>query len=284
MTNYLIIDKIIKNTLKEDVTSEDITTNSIVPEDAVATVDLIAKEKGIMAGLFTFKRVFEILGNVEVDFFKTDGQQVIPGDKIALIRGNARSILTGERTALNLLQRLSGIATLTSLYAEKLQGTKAKVVDTRKTTPGLRVLEKYAVRVGGGANHRFNLSDGILIKDNHIGAAGSITNAVNSARQNTSFVNKIEVEVEDFDMLDEALAVGADIIMLDNMNPEMMKEAVKKIDGRAITEASGNVSLDTIEEIGKTGVDYISVGKLTHSVSALDISMKNMKLKAPKAL
>ena len=284
MTNYLIIDKIIKNTLKEDVTSEDITTNSIVPEDAVATVDLIAKEKGVMAGLFTFNRVFEILGNVEVDFFKTDGEQVIPGDKIALIRGNARSILTGERTALNLLQRLSGIATLTSLYAEKLQGTKAKVVDTRKTTPGLRVLEKYAVRVGGGANHRFNLSDGILIKDNHIGAAGSITNAVNSARQNTSFVNKIEVEVEDFDMLDEALAVGADIIMLDNMNPEMMKEAVKKIDGRAITEASGNVSLDTIEEIGKTGVDYISVGKLTHSVSALDISMKNMKLKAPKAL
>lgn len=278
MTNYLIIDKIIKNTLKEDVTSEDITTNSIVPEDAVATVDLIAKEKGIMAGLFTFNRVFEILGNVEVDFFKTDGEQVIPGDKIALIRGNARSILTGERTALNLLQRLSGIATLTSLYAEKLQGTKAKVVDTRKTTPGLRVLEKYAVRVGGGANHRFNLSDGILIKDNHIGAAGGITNAVNLARQNTSFVNKIEVEVEDFNMLDEALAVGADIIMLDNMNPDMMKEAVKRIDGRAITEASGNVSLDTIEEIGKTGVDYISVGKLTHSVSALDISMKNMKL------
>ncbi|RBP67339.1 nicotinate-nucleotide pyrophosphorylase [carboxylating] [Alkalibaculum bacchi] len=278
MTNYLIIDKIIKNTLKEDVTSEDITTNSIVPEDAVATVDLIAKEKGVMAGLFTFNRVFEILGNVEVDFFKTDGEQVIPGDKIALIRGNARSILTGERTALNLLQRLSGIATLTSLYAEKLQGTKAKVVDTRKTTPGLRVLEKYAVRVGGGANHRFNLSDGILIKDNHIGAAGGITNAVNLARQNTSFVNKIEVEVEDFNMLDEALAVGADIIMLDNMNPDMMKEAVKRIDGRAITEASGNVSLDTIEEIGKTGVDYISVGKLTHSVSALDISMKNMKL------
>ncbi len=278
MMNYLIIDKIIQNALKEDVTSEDITTNSIVAEDAIATVDLIAKEEGIMAGLFVFKRVFDILGNVDVNFLKADGHQVSPGDKIAFISGNARNILTGERTALNLLQRLSGIATATNLYTKKLQGTKAKVVDTRKTTPGLRVLEKYAVRVGGGANHRFNLSDSILIKDNHIGAAGSISNAVNLARQNTSFVNKIEVEVENFDMLEEALAIGADIIMLDNMSPEMMKEAVKKIDGKAITEASGNVSLETIKAIGKTGVDYISVGKLTHSVSALDISMKNMKL------
>jgi len=276
--NYLMIDKIIKNTLKEDVTSEDITTNSIVPHNARATADLIAKEEGMLAGLHVFERVFELLGDVQVDFMKSEGDLVHPGEKIAILNGNARNILTGERTALNLMQRLSGIATLTKKYMDQLVGTKAKLVDTRKTTPGLRVLEKYAVKIGGGHNHRFNLSDGILIKDNHIGAAGGITQAINLARNNTSFVNKIEVEVENLEMLNEAIEAGADIIMLDNMSVEMMEQAVQIVGNKSITEASGNVNLGTIGAIARTGVDFISVGSITHSVGVLDISMKNMQI------
>lgn len=278
MMNYSIIDNIIRRTLAEDITSEDITTNSIVPQQVNATVDLVAKQEGIIAGLEVFKRVFEILGDVTIDMLKSDGDIVNPGDHIALIKGNARNILTGERTALNLMQKMSGIATLTKKYTDKIVGTDAKLVDTRKTTPGLRVLEKYAVKVGGGYNHRFNLSDGILIKDNHIGAAGSISQAIELARKNTSFVNKIEIEVENLEMLEEALNAGADIIMLDNMSTEMMEKAVKITNKRALTEASGNVNLETIGAIARTGVDYISVGNITHSVSVLDISMKNMSL------
>ena len=239
---------------------------------------MIAKEEGIIAGLPVFQRTFTLLGAVNIDFLKSEGEKVYPGDKLAIITGNARNILTGERTALNLMQKLSGIATLTKKYTDQLIGTKAKLVDTRKTTPGLRVLEKYAVKVGGGHNHRFNLSDGILIKDNHIGAAGSITQAIALARNNTSFVNKIEVEVENLEMLHEAIEAGADIIMLDNMSLDMLKQAVEIVGNKAITEASGNVNLTTIGAIASTGVDYISVGSITHSVSALDISMKNMIL------
>ncbi|WP_193708284.1 carboxylating nicotinate-nucleotide diphosphorylase [Alkalibaculum sporogenes] len=276
--NYLIIDEIIKNALNEDITSEDITTNSIVPESSVATVDLIAKEEGTLAGLYVFKRVYDILGDVDVQFIKLEGDLVTSGEKIAFLKGNTRKILTGERVALNLMQRMSGIATLTKKYTDKLQGTKAKLIDTRKTTPGLRVLEKYAVKVGGGNNHRFNLSDSILIKDNHISAAGSISNAIISARKNASFVNKIEIEVENLEMLQEALDAGADIIMLDNMSLEMMEQAVRIINKKAIIEASGNVSLTTINSIAHTGIDFISVGNITHSVNALDISMKNMQI------
>lgn len=277
MMNYLIIDKLILDALKEDVPNEDVTTNSVVDASSQSMVDLFAKEKGVIAGLEVFERVFALLGGVEVEFFKKDGDIVEPGMLVAVLKGNTRNLLIGERTALNFLQRMSGVATLTRKFADKLQGTNTKLLDTRKTTPNMRIFEKYAVRVGGGCNHRFNLSDGVLLKDNHISAAGGVKKAVEAARVHASFVRKIEVEVENLDMVKEALEAKADIIMLDNMSIGAMKEAVELIAGKALTECSGNVSLDTISEITKTGVDYVSVGALTHSFKVLDLSMKNLR-------
>lgn len=277
MINFLVVDKIIKNALVEDIPGEDISTNSVISEDSNSTVDLICKEEGIVAGLKVFERVFKILGHVEVTFFKNDGDKIYPGDKIALIKGNTRFILQGERVALNLLQRMSGIATLTNKYVKEIEHTNAKLLDTRKTTPNLKILEKYAVKVGGGHNHRFNLSDGVMLKDNHIAAAGGIANAVKLCRENSSFVRKIEVETETLDMVKEALQANADIIMLDNMNLEVAKEAINMIGDKAIIEFSGNVRLENIKHIAEIGVDCISVGALTHSAKNLDLSMKNLK-------
>jgi nicotinate-nucleotide pyrophosphorylase (carboxylating) len=278
--NWLIVDKIILDALNEDISEEDITTNSVISETSSSKVDLIAKEEGILAGLEVFRRVFILLGNISVVLYKKDGDRVKPGELIGVLTGNTRKLLSGERTALNLLQRMSGIATLTGKFIKCLEGTNTKLLDTRKTTPNLRLLEKYAVKVGGGTNHRFNLSDGVLIKDNHISAAGGIANAVAAVRSNVSFVRKIEVETENLDMVMEALAAGADIIMLDNMSLSDMKRAVEIIDKRALTEASGNILMDTernVTSIAKTGVDYISVGALTHTYNSLDLSMKNLK-------
>ncbi|WP_138203625.1 carboxylating nicotinate-nucleotide diphosphorylase [Haloimpatiens lingqiaonensis] len=275
--NYLSIDEAILSALKEDVTNEDITTTSVIDENSKSIVDLFAKEDGIIAGLQVFERVFTLLGDVEVKFYKKDGDKVESKTLIATIEGNTRNILIGERTALNFLQRMSGIATITRKFVDKLQGTEAKLLDTRKTTPNMRVFEKYSVRVGGGHNHRFNLSDGILLKDNHISAAGGVKNAVKAAREAASFVRKIEVEVENLQMLEEALEAKADIIMLDNMDLETMKKAVTMVNGRALTEASGNVNLDTVASIAATGVDYISTGYITHSAKILDLSMKNLR-------
>lgn len=276
MMNYLIIDKIIREALIEDVPNEDITSASVISKDSRCTVDLFSKGSGIIAGLEVFKRVFTILGEVEVDFYKKDGDKVEPKTLIAKIKGNTRNVLTGERTALNLLQRMSGIATITNKYAEELKGTNSKLLDTRKTTPNLRILEKYSVTMGGGHNHRFNLSDGILIKDNHISAAGGINEAIKAVRSSASFVRKIEVETETIDMVEEALEAGADIIMLDNMDLETMRRAVKIINGQAAVEASGNINLNNIRAVAETGVNYISVGSLTHSAPILDLSMKNL--------
>lgn len=275
--NYLAVDKIIKNALLEDIPDEDISTNCVVDEKSMSTVDLICKEDGIIAGLGVFKRVFEILGDVEVELYKKDGDRILQKEKIGFIKGNTRKILMGERTALNLLQRMSGIATFTNRFVQEIKHTKAKLLDTRKTTPNLRMLEKYSVRIGGGYNHRFNLSDGVMLKDNHISAAGGVMNAVRMAKEQSSFVRKIEVETENLEMVKEALQAGADIIMLDNMDLKSAQEAVKLIQGKAITEFSGNVELSNIRKVAETGVDYISVGALTHSAKILDLSMKNLK-------
>lgn len=277
MLNFLIVDDIIKRALKEDSPYGDVTVSAIVSPLERADVDLIAKEDGIICGLDIFKRVFEILGEVEVDVFVKDGDLVKNTMVIGKVTGNAGNILLGERIALNLLQRMSGIATLTNKYVKKLEGANTKILDTRKTTPNLRVLEKYAVKIGGGVNHRFSLSDGILIKDNHIGYAGGIKEAIELAKKNSSFVRKIEVETETKDQVLEALEAGADIIMLDNMSPDLARDMVKLINGRALTECSGNITLDTVTDYGKTGVDYISSGELTHSVKAFDISLKNFR-------
>ncbi|MFL0168196.1 MULTISPECIES: carboxylating nicotinate-nucleotide diphosphorylase [Clostridium] len=278
MINYLVIDKIIKDALIEDCPNEDITTNSIIGEESISTVELICKEEGIVAGLEVFKRVFDLLGNVEIEFYKRDGDNVHVKDRIAFLKGNTRSLLVGERIALNLLQRMSGIATLTNRFIQEIKHTKAKLLDTRKTTPNLRILEKYSVKIGGGCNHRFNLSDGVMIKDNHISAAGGIKKAIELTRKNSSFVRKIEVETENLEMVQEALLAGADIIMLDNMGLEIAKEAVEIIGKRALIEFSGNVELNNIKEIAEIGVDYISVGALTHSAKILDFSLKNLTL------
>ena len=275
--NYLLIDKMIKNALNEDIPNEDITTNSIIDKDSKSEIDLICKEEGVIAGLDIFKRVFDILGDVDVKLFKEDGNKVNRYEKIALLRGNTRNLLAGERVALNYLQRMSGIATKTNRFVKKLEGSNTKLLDTRKTIPNMRNLEKYAVKVGGGCNHRFNLSDGILLKDNHIDAAGGVKNAIELARKNISFVRKVEVEVENLEMVKEAVEAKSDIIMLDNMDLDMAREALAIINKRAIVELSGNVNIDNIGEIGKIGVDYISVGELTHSVKALDLSMKNLR-------
>lgn len=278
ITMKMNADNLILMALREDITSEDITTNSVMPEYRLGTASLICKQNGIIAGLGVFKRVFELLDeNVKVDLFFKDGDEVKDKDVLATVTGDIRMLLSGERTALNYLQRMSGIATYTNGIVKLLEGTNITLLDTRKTTPNMRVFEKYAVTAGGGSNHRYNLSDGILLKDNHIGAAGSITKAVEMARKYASFVRKIEVEVENLDMVREALEAGADIIMLDNMSHDDMKKAVEMIDGRAKTECSGNVTAENIKKLADIGVDYISSGALTHSAPILDISLKNLR-------
>ena len=270
-------DHLIMQALQEDITSEDITTNSVMREYQLGEVELICKEDGIIAGLDVFKRVFELLDEqTEVTFACKDGDAVQKGQKLGTVRGDIRVLLSGERTALNYLQRMSGIATYTRKIADLLKGSKTKLLDTRKTTPGMRIFEKYAVKVGGGYNHRYNLSDGILLKDNHIGAAGGVKEAVLMAKEYAPFVRKIEVEVENLDMLQEALEAGADIIMLDNMSVEDMKEAVRLTAGRAETECSGNVTKEIVAKLVDIGVNYISSGALTHSSPILDLSLKNL--------
>lgn len=277
ITMELNADELILSALREDITSEDITTNSVMREYQLGEVELICKQDGVIAGLDVFKRTFELLDSkTEVTFTKKDGDTVKNGDKIGVVRGDIRVLLSGERTALNYLQRMSGIATYTRSIADLLKSSKTKLLDTRKTTPNMRVFEKYAVKVGGGYNHRYNLSDGILLKDNHIGAAGGVKEAVQMAKEYAPFVRKIEIEVENIDMLKEALDAGADIIMLDNMSVEDMKEAVKLVSGKAETECSGNVTKENVERLVDIGVDYISSGALTHSSPILDLSLKNL--------
>ena len=269
-------DKLIMQALEEDITSEDITTNAVMRHPQQGEVQLLCKQDGVIAGLDVFKRVFELLDETtQVVFYVKDGDAVKKGDLLAVVKGDIRVLLSGERTALNYLQRMSGIATYTRSIADLLKGSKTKLLDTRKTTPNNRIFEKYAVKVGG-YNHRYNLSDGVLLKDNHIGAAGGVKEAVTMAKEYAPFVRKIEVEVENLDMVREAVEAGADIIMLDNMTPEMMKEAVRIIDGRAETECSGNVTLENVARLTDIGVDYISSGALTHSAPILDVSLKNL--------
>lgn len=277
ITMKLNADNLIKMALQEDISSEDVTTNAVMRSRKQGEVQLICKQGGIIAGLGVFERVFKLLDETtEVGFYAEDGDEVKNKQLLGVIRGDIRVLLSGERTALNYLQRMSGIATYTHQIAELLKGTKIKLLDTRKTTPNMRIFEKYAVKVGGGYNHRYNLSDGILLKDNHIGAAGSVKKAVEMAKEYAPFVRKIEIETENLDMVKEAVEAGADIIMLDNMTPEVMKEAVKIIDGRAETECSGNVTKENIERLVEVGVDYISSGALTHSSPILDLSLKNL--------
>jgi nicotinate-nucleotide pyrophosphorylase (carboxylating) len=278
ITMQLVADKYIKMALEEDINSEDVSTNAVMPEYKKGEVQLICKEDGIIAGLMVFERVFTLLdSDTQVTCHVKDGDEVKKGEVLAVVTGDIRVLLSGERTALNYLQRMSGIATYTRSVARLLEGTKTTLLDTRKTTPGMRVFEKYAVRVGGGANHRYNLSDGVLLKDNHIDAAGGVTQAVQAARAYAPFVRKIEVETENLDMVREAVDAGADIIMLDNMPPKQMAEAIQLINGRAETECSGNVTKENINTITQLGVDYISSGALTHSAPILDISMKHLR-------
>lgn len=284
ITMQLVADKYIKMALEEDINSEDVTTNAVMPEAKQGKVNLICKEDGIIAGLGIFERVFKILDEkTDVSFMKKgngeafkDGDQVKKGDLLAVVSGDIRVLLSGERTALNYLQRLSGIATYTHQVSSLLEGSKTKLLDTRKTTPCMRIFEKYAVKIGGGHNHRYNLSDGVLLKDNHIDAAGGVKEAVAAAKEYAPFVRKIEVETENLEMVKEAVEAGADIIMLDNMTYEEMAEAIKVIDGRAETECSGNITKENIATITRLGVDYVSSGALTHSAPILDISLKNL--------
>lgn len=277
VTMKLQADPLILQALQEDITSEDVTTNAILSEDGRGQAELLAKDDGVIAGLAVFARAFTLLDEgVEVRFTVKDGDTVHKGQKLAVVTGSMRSILSAERVGLNYLQRMSGIATYTRQIVELLRGSRMKLVDTRKTTPNMRVFEKYAVTVGGGGNHRYNLSDGILLKDNHIGAAGGVGKAIAMAKAYAPFVRKIEVETESLDMVREAVEAGADIIMLDNMSHDMMKEAVALIDGRAETECSGNVTKENIASLADIGVDYISSGALTHSAPILDLSLKNL--------
>lgn len=277
ITMKLNADKLIMMALQEDITSEDVSTNAVMPKAQKGKVDLICKQDGIIAGLDVYARVFTLLDDsTEVEFFCKDGDEVKAGQLMGIVTGDIRVLLSGERVALNYLQRMSGIATYTHEVAELLKGSKTTLLDTRKTTPNCRIFEKYAVRVGGGSNHRYNLSDGVLLKDNHIGAAGSITNAVRMAKEYAPFVRKIEVEVETLDQVKEAVEAGADIIMLDNMTTDQMRAAIDLIDGRAETECSGNVTKENIERLVSLGVNYISSGALTHSSPIMDISMKNL--------
>ena len=277
ITMKMQADKLIRMALQEDITSEDVSTNAVMRSAVKGTVDLIAKEDGIIAGLDVYARVFQILDEkTEISFNFKDGEAVKKGDLLGTVTGDIRVLLSGERVALNYLQRMSGIATYTKQVSKLLEGSKVTLLDTRKTTPNCRVFEKYAVRIGGGCNHRYNLSDGVLLKDNHIGAAGSVAKAVAMAKEYAPFVRKIEIEVETMEQVKEAVEAGADIIMLDNMTPEMMKEAVELIAGRAQTECSGNITKENIAKILETGVDFVSSGALTHSAPILDISMKNL--------
>ena len=279
ITTRLNMDNLILMALREDISSEDITTNSVMREPKLGTVKLICKQDGVIAGLDVFQRTFELLDEkTQVKRYFKDGDEVKKGDHLADVIGDIRVLLSGERVALNYLQRMSGIATYTRNVVKLLGNSKVRLLDTRKTTPNMRIFEKYAVKMGGGYNHRYNLSDGILLKDNHIDAAGGVKEAIQMAKDYAPFVRKIEVEVENLDMLREALEAGADIIMLDNMTPEMMKEAVKIVDGRAKTECSGNITKENIEKVIDTGVDYISSGALTHSAPILDISLKNLRV------
>ena len=277
ITMKMQADQLIRMALQEDITSEDVSTNAVMPTATKGTVDLIAKEDGVIAGLDIYARVFTILDEkTEIDFHCKDGDEVKKGELMATVTGDIRVLLSGERVALNYLQRMSGIATYTRQVAKLLEGSKVTLLDTRKTTPNCRVFEKYAVRVGGGCNHRYNLSDGVLLKDNHIGAAGSVTKAIQMAKAYAPFVRKIEIEVETLEQVKEAVEAGADIIMLDNMTPEVMKQAVELIDGRAQTECSGNITKENIQKIREIGVDFVSSGALTHSAPILDISMKHL--------
>ena len=276
-TLKLRVDPLILGALEEDITSEDVSTNSVMPKYQLGEVDLICKEDGVLCGAQVFERVFTLLDEkTEVTFFKNDGDDIKKGELVAKVRGDIRVLLSGERTALNYMQRMSGVATYTRQVAALLRGTKTTLLDTRKTTPNNRIFEKYAVRVGGGKNHRYNLSDGVLLKDNHIGAAGSVTNAIKMAKEYAPFVRKIEVEVESFDMVKEAVEAGANIIMLDNMSHEQLKEAIEYINGRAEVEVSGNVTKENIARLTDLGVDFISSGALTHSAPILDLSLKNL--------
>ncbi|HIS21257.1 MAG TPA: carboxylating nicotinate-nucleotide diphosphorylase [Candidatus Spyradocola merdavium] len=272
------IDPLLLAALREDISNEDVSTNAVIREETPGEVELLAKQDGVIAGLEVFARVFTLLDErTEVTFLCKDGDAVRSGQLLGRVRGDIRVLLSGERVALNLLQRMSGIATCAREMAAALQGTNTRLLDTRKTTPGLRILEKYAVRVGGGYNHRFNLSDGVLLKDNHIAAAGGVREAVRLAREYAPFLQKVEVEVETLEMVDEAVAAGADVIMLDNMPVEDMREAVRRIAGRAQTECSGNVTREKLQALADIGVDYISSGALTHSAPILDISMKHLR-------
>lgn len=277
VTLKLNVDPWLLSALKEDITSEDVSTNSVMPHPQAGEVDLICKEDGIICGLQVFERVFTLLDEkTTVEFLVQDGAEVHKGQLMAKVHGDIRTLLCGERTALNYLQRMSGIATYTHSVAELLKGTGIKLLDTRKTTPNNRIFEKYAVRIGGGNNHRYNLSDGVLLKDNHIGAAGGVKEAIAAAKEYAPFVRKIEVEVENLDMVKEAVEAGADIIMLDNMDTDALKEAIAYIDGRAEIEVSGNVTKENIARLTGLGVDYVSSGALTHSAPILDISLKNL--------
>ena len=279
ITMELNADEMILLALKEDITFGDISSDAVLPKAAMGSVELIAKQDGVIAGLPVFKRVFELIdGSIDIKFMVDDGDLVHLGEQLAVLRGDLHSLLSGERTALSYLQHMSGIATYTRSIADILEGSGIKLLDTRKTTPCNRIFEKYAVKIGGGNNHRFNLSDGVMLKDNHIAAAGGIKNAVAMAKKEVSFVRKIEVEVENLNMVREAVEAGADIIMLDNMDYETMKEALKIIDGKAETECSGNVTAENVAKLAALGVNYISSGALTHSAPILDISMKNMRL------
>lgn len=278
VTLTLNADPLILSALREDITSEDVSANCVMKEAKTGEVDLICKEDGIICGLQIFERVFKLLDEkTTAEFYVEDGARVKAGQLMGKLRGDIRVLLCGERTALNYLQRMSGIATYTHAVAALLEGTKTKLLDTRKTTPNNRIFEKYAVRVGGGNNHRYNLSDGVLLKDNHIGAAGSVRAAVEMAKEYAPFVRKIEVEVETFEMVKEAVEAGADIIMLDNMDHAQLKQAIDYIDGRAEVEVSGNVTRENIARLTDLGVDYISSGALTHSAPIMDISMKNLR-------
>lgn len=277
VTMKISVDDYLLNTLKEDITYEDVSANAVMPEDKQGRADLICKQDGIICGLDVFRRVFELLdptSRFESNY--KDGDRVSKGDLIGVIYGDVKAILSGERTALNYLQRMSGIATITREYVDELSGCSATLLDTRKTTPNMRPFEKYAVKVGGATNHRYNLSDGVLLKDNHIGAAGSVTRAIQLAKEYAPFVRKIEIETETLDQVKEAVEAGADIIMLDNMDNDTMKKAVELIAGRAQTECSGNVTKERLREIAELGVDYISCGALTHSAPIMDVSLKNL--------
>lgn len=277
VTLKLNVDPYILGALKEDITSEDVSTNSVMPNFQLGEVDLICKQDGVICGLQVFSRVFELLDeNTTIKLFVNDGDEVKKGMFLAKVTGDIRVLLCGERTALNYLQRMSGIATYTHSIVQLLKGTNIRLLDTRKTTPNNRIFEKYAVKVGGGNNHRYNLTDGVLLKDNHIGAAGGVKEAVAMAKAYASFVRKIEVEVETLDMVREAVEAGADIIMLDNMSHDMMKEAIDIIDGRAQVEVSGNVTKENIAQLSNLSVDFVSSGALTHSAPIMDISLKNL--------